>query len=147
MKYAEARQGRIFVLRLEDGEILHETIESFASNHDVRAAVCVVLGGADEKSALVAGPEQGRSIPIKPMEHLLDGVHEVSGTGTVFPNESGEPVLHMHIAAGRENRAVCGCVRRGVKVWHIMEVVLIELTGTEAKRLKDAETGFELLEP
>lgn len=147
MKYAEARQGRTFILRLEDGEILHETIESFASNQDVRAAVCVVLGGADEKSVLVAGPEQGRSIPIKPMEHLLDGVHEVSGTGTVFPNESGEPVLHMHIAAGRENRAVCGCVRRGVKVWHIMEVVLIELTGTEAKRLKDAETGFELLEP
>ena len=147
MKYSEAKQGRTFILRLEDGEILHETIETFASDLGLRAAVCVVLGGADEKSVLVAGPEQGRAIPVKPMEHLLEGVHEISGTGTIFPNAAGEPVLHMHIAAGRENRAVCGCVRRGVKVWHVMEVVIIELTGTEAKRVEDPETGFELLKP
>ena len=30
MRYAEARQGRVFTLRLEDGEVLHETIEGFA---------------------------------------------------------------------------------------------------------------------
>ena len=27
MKCAEARQGRVFVIRLEDGDILHETLE------------------------------------------------------------------------------------------------------------------------
>lgn len=32
MKYSEARPGRIFVLRLEDGEIVHEVIERFALN-------------------------------------------------------------------------------------------------------------------
>ena len=30
MKYAEARAGRIFVIRLEDGDIVHEAIEKFA---------------------------------------------------------------------------------------------------------------------
>ena len=30
MKYSEAKPGRIFVIRLEDGDIVHEAIESFA---------------------------------------------------------------------------------------------------------------------
>lgn len=31
MKYSEAKQGRIFVIRLEDGDVIHEEIEKFAS--------------------------------------------------------------------------------------------------------------------
>ena len=30
MKYSQARQGRTFVIRLEDGDIVHEKIEQFA---------------------------------------------------------------------------------------------------------------------
>lgn len=30
MKYSEAKQGRIFVIRLEDGDIVHEELERFA---------------------------------------------------------------------------------------------------------------------
>lgn len=29
MKYSEAKQGRIFVIRLEDGDIVHEELERF----------------------------------------------------------------------------------------------------------------------
>ena len=102
MKYSEAKPGRIFILRLEDGDILHEAVEMFACAHGIQAAALIVLGGADEGSKLVVGPEQGRSQPIMPMEHVLTGVHEVAGVGTLFPNASGQPVLHMHIAGGRE---------------------------------------------
>jgi predicted DNA-binding protein with PD1-like motif len=66
--------------------------------------------------------------------------------GTLFPNASGQPVLHMHIAGGREENTVTGCVRRGVKVWHVMEVVLWELTETSAQRLPDPATGLEFLQ-
>ena len=38
MRYSTARMGRIFVIRLEDGEILHETIERFAAEQEIRAA-------------------------------------------------------------------------------------------------------------
>jgi predicted DNA-binding protein with PD1-like motif len=81
------------------------------------------------------------------MEHVLDNVYEVSGTGTIFPNENGEPVLHMHLAAGRKSSAVAGCVRKGVKVWHVLEVIVFEICNTTGKRIKDEGTGFELLEP
>jgi predicted DNA-binding protein with PD1-like motif len=132
---------------LEDGEILHETIEAFARKQDIRAAACIVLGGADEGSKLVVGPESSRALPVTPMEHLLAGTSEAAGVGTIFPGGDGKPVLHMHIACGREGSTVTGCVRRGVKVWHVMEIILWELTGNDAKRVLEKTTGFELLQP
>lgn len=147
MKYSEARQGRVFVLRLEDGEILHATVEAFAREHALRAAALIVLGGADRGSRLVVGPEQGRSTPVVPMEQVLGDVAEIAGVGTLFPDAQGAPVLHMHVACGRGHETVTGCVRRGVRTWHVLEVVLWELLDTSARRLPDPATGFALLNP
>ena len=71
MKYSQAKQGRIFIIRLEDGEILHETIENFATEQGIRAAYMIVLGGADSKSRLVVGPLDGQASPVIPMIHEL----------------------------------------------------------------------------
>ncbi len=35
MKYSEAKQGRVFVIRLEDGDIVHEELEMFAKSIEV----------------------------------------------------------------------------------------------------------------
>jgi predicted DNA-binding protein with PD1-like motif len=147
MKYSQVRPGRIFVIRLEDGDIVHEEIEKFAKDNDIKAASLIILGGADERSILVTGPEQGRAEKIIPHEHILDNVHEVSGTGTLFPNEKGETVLHMHMACGRGSNSVAGCIRSGIKVWHVMEVIVNELVGSTGVRKKDPVTGFDLLNP
>jgi predicted DNA-binding protein with PD1-like motif len=81
------------------------------------------------------------------MEHILEDVHEVAGTGTLFPDDQGNPILHMHMACGRKSSTVTGCIRTGVKVWHVMEVILFELIDTTGRRLVDPETGFKLLIP
>lgn len=147
MKYAEARQGRTFILRLEQGEIVHQEIEAFASGHGIQAASVIAVGGADAGSRLVVGPEKGEARPVIPMEHVLDAVHEITGTGTLFPDDTGQPVLHMHMACGRNNHTITGCIRNGVVVWQVMEVVLSEITDTSAARLPDAALGFKLLDP
>jgi predicted DNA-binding protein with PD1-like motif len=147
MKYSEAKQGRTFVIRLEDGDIIHEALEEFARMHAIAAAALIALGAVDEGSTLVVGPDQGRSATITPMEHVLSEVHEISGVGTIFPDKDNNPVLHMHIACGREESTVTGCVRRGVKVWHLLELILFELLDSSASRIFDEQTGFELLEP
>jgi predicted DNA-binding protein with PD1-like motif len=147
MKYSEARQGRIFVIRLEDGEILHEEIERFSSERGIRAAALIVVGGADKGSTLVVGPEEARATPVVPIEHRLKDVYEVLGSGTIFPNEAGQPILHMHTACGRKSSSVTGCVRAGVRVWNVMEVILIELLDTTGLRQYDPVTGFDLLNP
>jgi len=147
MKYSQARQGRIFIIRLEDGDLVHECIEDLARAKSVSAAMCIILGGADKGSRLVVGPEDGRATPVNPMELVLDNVHEVAGVGTIFPDENDRPVLHMHIAGGRNDTAVAGCVRKGVKTWQILEAVMIELVDTKARRVADTATGFSLLKP
>lgn len=147
MKYSEARQGRIFIIRLEDGEILHKQIEQFAREHSIRAAAMVIVGGADTESRLITGPREGRAVPVEPMSQLLENVHEIAGTGTLFSDEDGNPVVHAHIACGRERKTVTGCIRDGVVVWHIVEIILFELTGSSAVRKVDPKLGFKLLQP
>lgn len=147
MKYSEAKPGRIFVIRLEDGDIVHETIEKFAQEQNIGAAALVILGGADRGSKIVVGPEAGRTKPVVPMQRILADVHEVSGIGTLFPDEKGNPILHMHMACGRQAETVTGCIRTGVKVWHVMEAILFELTDSTGKRIMDPQTGFKLLIP
>ena len=147
MKFSEASQGRVFVLRLEDGEIVHETVEKFAIEKGINAAAVIILGGADKGSRLVVGPLDGRSDKVVPMGTVLGDVHEMTGTGSIFPNEEGTPKLHMHISMGRNERALTGCARNGVKVWLIAEIIIFELVGSSATRKLDRATGFELLDP
>jgi predicted DNA-binding protein with PD1-like motif len=147
MKFSQSKPGRIFTIRLEDGEILHECVESFAKKMKIKSAALIVLGGADKNSRLVVGPAKSRSKKIVPMETLLTDAHEISGVGTIFPDAKGRPILHMHVASGRKKSTITGCVRRGVKVWHVMELIVWELKGSSARRLLDPVTGFELLQP
>lgn len=148
MKYSQARQGRVFVIRLEDGDIVHEQIERLAREEGVTAGFLTILGGADDGSALVVGPEKSRGVsPVTPMRRVLDDAHEVVGAGTIFPDDTGSPVLHMHMACGRRDATVTGCIRDGVRVWHVMEAVLVELLDTGASRTLDEATGFKLLRP
>ena len=147
MKYSQAKYGRVFVIRLEDGDVIHEAIEDFARNQSINAAALIVLGCADEGSTLVVGPEEGRASPVEPMAYILDNVHEVAGVGTIFPDDEGNPILHMHMACGRKSATVTGCVRRGVRVWHVMEIILFELLDSTGVRLLESATGFKLLNP
>jgi predicted DNA-binding protein with PD1-like motif len=147
MKYSEAKHGRIFVIRLEDGDIVHDEIERFAREKSIGAAALIIVGGADQKSKFVVGPEKGRATPVVPMEHVLDEVHEIAGVGTLFPDDAGNPVLHMHMACGRKSSTITGCIREGVRVWHVMEVIVFELADTTGVRTHDSKTGFKLLQP
>lgn len=146
MEYTEANLGRIFILRLHQGEILHETIEKFAVEHKIESALCFFLGGADDKSKVVVGPEDSKVAAPNPMLTLLKGAHEGVGVGTIFTTQEGAPMLHMHASFGRKDNAITGCVRKGIDVWLIGEVVILELADCSAVRRKDKASGFEVLE-
>jgi predicted DNA-binding protein with PD1-like motif len=147
MKFSEARMGRIFVLRLEDGEIVHKTIEQFAADQNIAAASVLIVGGADDGSALVVGPRKDRGLPVEAMHFQLENVHEIAGVGTLFQDEEGAPLLHLHMACGRAGTTVTGCIRDGVKVWHVMEVIIHELAGSTARRAVEEPLGLKLLRP
>lgn len=146
VKYATASLGRSLIVRLEDGDVVHEAIEEVARAEGVERAAVLLLGGAEGGSRVVVGPEDGRAAEIVPIERVLHDVHEVAGVGTIFPDEAGRPILHLHAAFGRDDRVIAGCVRLGVTTWLIGEVVIIELAGSTAFRRVDPSSGFGLLE-
>jgi predicted DNA-binding protein with PD1-like motif len=147
MQFGEGKLGRVFVLRLEDGERLPDAVEDFARQKEIRSAMVMYLGGADDGSRVIVGPEAGRQDDaIVPVVYMLKGIQEALAVGTLFPGESGEPVLHMHAATGRDGGATVGCTRAGLNVWLVGEVVLFEILGTEGERKKDSRAGFQLLQ-
>jgi len=135
---------RIFILRLEDGEQLPDTLLNFCRTHKIIHGLAFFLGGVRRGSRLVSGPGREEP-PFNPIIQSLTATHEILGLGTVLPNEQGEPTLHAHAAAGRKRQSRVGCIRPGIKIWHIVEIVLLELAPTNATRSKDPLTGFNLL--
>ena len=145
MQYTEARQGRIFVLRLEDGEVVHEVLEAFAAARGIKRAAVMFLGAAQKGSRMVAGPADESARPVPVNINLLNDVSEAFGTGTIFPDAQGRPVLHMHAAFGHKEEVFTGCIRAGVTIWHVGEAVVFELLDAAGARLKDDASGFDLL--
>ena len=118
--------------------------EIFAAQNKLKSALCFFIGGAKKDSRVVVGPKGDGSLPVEPALTLLSGVSEVCGVGTIFTNENGKPTLHMHASFGRGEKAITGCLRKGVDVWLIGEVIMLELTSASVRRVIDKETGFEL---
>jgi predicted DNA-binding protein with PD1-like motif len=147
VRYTEAGLGRVLVVRLEDGDVVHESIEEAARAAGIERGAVLLLGGADRGSRLVVGPEDGRADPVVPIERQLHDVHEAAGVGTIFPDDAGRPVVHLHAAFGRDDKVVAGCIRRGVTTWVVGEAIVIELVDSRAHRSRAAQLGFEVLEP
>jgi len=146
MRHIETERGRTFILRLETGEVLHEVLEKFSREKGIKNAMVTVVGGIGEGSRMTVGPEMPYDSGIVPITITLGAPHELTASGTIFQDEEGNPMVHIHGAAGREGRAVTGCLRTGVVAWLVLEVVLIELIGEGAVRKKDKETGLKILE-
>jgi len=146
MKCREGQIGRVFVIRLEDGDILPDCIERFAENHSVSVGHVILIGGIKE-GKVVVGPRHTDERPPEPMLFPIAGVHEIAGVGVIAPGEEGRPALHIHAALGRAGNTTSGCLRPGVTTWVVGEVILYEITGATVVRVKDQETGFSLLEP
>ena len=141
---SQGRPGRVFVLRLEDGDRLPDALEAFARDNDVSCAFCAMLGGAGG-GKLVCGPKDRDSLPPDPILMPVEDAREVAAVGTIFPDAEGNPVLHMHAATGRGQSTLTGCVRPGVDVWLVGEVVVLELLDVDMARLPDAASGMALL--
>lgn len=144
MQVAQGSLGRVFVVKLEDGDSLPHSLEQFARENEVERALCAMIGGAD-KGRLVVGPEDGQAEKITPMLQDVEGAHEAVALGTIFPDEAGEPKLHMHASLGRGDEVRTGCVRQGVDIWRIGEVIVLEILGTSMGRLVHPAFGFEIL--
>ena len=145
MKACEGQLGRVFVIRLEDCDVIPTCIESFAEEKKISVGQVLMIGGIGS-GQVVVGPRYSDEMPPEPMLLPLDGAHEVVGVGIIAPSEQGKPALHIHAALGRSGKTTTGCLRPGVNTWIVGEVIICEIVGTNAARVLDNDTGFELLQ-
>ena len=145
MKAGEGKIGRVFVIRLEDDDVLPDCIERFALEKKISVGHVILIGGIGS-GEVVVGPRDSNEMPPDPMLLPVDGAHEVAGVGLIAPDDKGKPVLHIHAALGRAGKTLTGCLRPGVKTWLVGEAIIYEILGTGAARLPDKDSGFDLLE-
>jgi predicted DNA-binding protein with PD1-like motif len=145
MKASEGKIGRVFILKLEDGDMVPECIEGFAAEKGIKTGHVVLIGGIGS-GRVVVGPKESDVMPPEPVLLPVEGAHEVEGVGIIAPDKEGKPRLHIHASLGRGGKTLTGCLRPGVKTWLTGEAVIYEITGTSAKRLPDKKSGFELMD-
>ena len=134
MKVSEGRIGRVFVIRLEDGDVMPDSIERFAEEKGVEVAQVIMVGGIGG-GQVVVGPRRSDEMPPEPMLLPLDGAHEVAAVGVLARTEDDKPFLHIHAALGRSGGTLTGCLRPGVTTWLVGEVILLEILGSAARRI------------
>ena len=145
MKASEGKFGRVFVIRLDDGDAIPACIESFAEEKGISVGQAILIGGIGD-GQVVVGPRCSDEMSPEPMLLPVDGVHEVVGVGIIAPDKNGQPKLHIHAALGRSGQTTTGCLRLGVTTWLIGEVIILEILGTDAVRIPDKKTSFEFLQ-
>lgn len=144
MEYSECRIGRTFAARLRDGESIYAEIEKLAEKEGVQCASVLAVGGI-RRGAVVTGPlNPDQPGNLQPMVQRFDDARELVGVGTLFP-QNGKPSLHFHAGMGRGNESLVGCPRERAECFLILEVIIIEWLGLDARRDWDPATGFHLL--
>ncbi len=142
MKYQIGKAGRIVVARFEDKEDVLGNLVSIAKKENIRSAVFYIVGGMRE-GRIVVGPEKDE-IPPKPVWKELKESHEVVGLGTIFWQKD-EPKIHFHGAFGKKDMVKVGCLREKSETFLVLEAVIVEIEGINAKRELDAASGLTLL--
>ena len=66
MKACEGRIGRVFLIRLEDGDVVPECIERFAEEKSIKVGHVIMVGGVGS-GEVVVGPRDSETMPPDPM--------------------------------------------------------------------------------
>jgi predicted DNA-binding protein with PD1-like motif len=143
MDYRTGTVGRVITIRFDEGDDFLGGLTEVIRKEEIRQGWFHVLGGLRE-AGVVTGPEKP-VMPPMPVWAELDSVRETLGTGSIFWDEEDEPKIHLHAALGHHGDTLTACVRKGTRVYLVLEVIIFELTGFSANRPWYEPGGFNRL--
>jgi hypothetical protein len=141
MQYTEGQIGRVFIVRIDNGEDMLLSLRQFILDRNIQAGSIHFLG-ALMSGRMVTGPEEP-VIPPVPHFVMFEGGWEIFGVGTIYPGEGG-PHIHYHASVGRSGHALTGCLREKAVTYLIVEAVIMEFTGLFARREFDEKMQLQL---
>ena len=142
MDYRKGTIGRVFAVRFDEGDLFLEGLLKIISEEKITSGWFHVLGGLREAD-VVTGPREP-VMPPEPVWSEVRGARETMGTGSIFW-DGDEPKIHLHAALGHHGDTLTACVRKGTKVYLVLEVVIFEIDGINASRPWYEEGGFNRL--
>ena len=142
MEYRKGTIGRVFSVRFDQGDLFLEEFILLIKKENIRTGWFHVLGGLSE-AGVVTGPKEP-IMPPEPVWREVRGAREVLGTGSIFWDED-EPKIHLHAAMGHHGDTLTACVRKGTKVYLVLEVIIFEMEGIDATRPWYEKGGFNRL--
>jgi predicted DNA-binding protein with PD1-like motif len=142
MDYRKGTIGRVFIVRFDEGDLFLEGLLKIISEEKITSGWFHVLGGLREAD-VVTGPREP-VMPPEPIWSEVRGARETMGTGSIFW-DGEEPKIHLHAALGHHGDTLTACVRKGTKVYLVLEVVIFEIDGINASRPWYEEGGFNRL--
>jgi len=136
-----ARYGSDYVLRLDEGEEVVDTLRRFLVDHDIMAGYFVAWGAFSRLKLAFYQPDVG--------EYKERTFHQQLEVASLLGNIAclnGEPAIHAHLTAGDEEfRTYSGHLAEGT-VRPMLEVFVTPLPG-ELHRIRNERTNLAVLEP
>ena len=133
---------RTFVVVLETGDAVMETLSRFATEERLSAASFTAIGAFSD--ALLAWfdweAREYREFSVSEQVEVL------TLAGDIALGPDGEPKVHAHVVCGRRGGATVGGHLVGAHVRPTLEVVLREAPAHLRKRV-DPESGLALISP
>lgn len=121
--------------RLHRGDDLRQSMEQYAQEHRIPAAVILSCVGCVSRARL-------RDASGVRMQEINEHCEIVSATGTI-----SEERLHIHVSLSREDLTTLGGhLAYGCIVNTTAEVVLLELEHVSFGKVFDPETGYDELD-
>lgn len=142
MEYRTGKVNRVVVARFDEGDDFLGGLKDLLTKEEIRQGWFHILGGLRE-AEVVTGPREP-VMPPEPVWDKLSGARETLGSGSIFW-EGNEPKIHLHAAMGHHGDTLTACVRKGTRVYLVLEVIIFEMTGFEATRPWFEQGGFNRL--
>jgi uncharacterized protein len=134
------RDGGAWLLRLDDGQDLFETLSTFASREEIRAAAVAFGIGMFRRATL--GYWDGAQ--YRPLE--IATPHEVVALHGTIARADGRPSLHLHAALAAPDHALVGGHLMQATVGLLQELLIETFPGRTFGRPLVESFGLRMLD-
>jgi uncharacterized protein len=134
LESGEAKQLKVYALRLMPKQDLRKQLELFASQQKIQAGSILTAVGSLQKVSLRLADQKDST--------TFEGKYEiVSLVGTLSPDG-----VHLHISlSDSTGKTIGGHLVEGCEIYTTAEIVIADAHGLKFTREQDAQTGYKEL--
>ncbi|MFY9175989.1 MAG: PPC domain-containing DNA-binding protein [Caldicoprobacterales bacterium] len=137
--FTQDKVGRIFILRLDQGDFVLESINELIERENIKNGVVVSAIGTLDYCTLHMVMTTGYP-PVEHFEKWEDKPLELASIDGII----ADGVPHLHTVVSDHEKAYAGHLEPGCRVLYLAEIVIMELEGDALTRIKNEKGINEL---